>query len=98
MFWLDVGAEAGSLEELIGQVDALARLAEEVDRRLAEAGGLDGAVALVGRLRAIFDGVSSEDVERMLAKVAALQAGLEEVARRLAALRDLKTKIRSDAE
>ena len=95
VFWLDVGAEATSLEELVVQVDALARVAEEVDARLAGAGvgGLDGAVAIVARLRAVFDGVSSADLERMLGKVAALHAELEDVSRRLAAIRELKAKI-----
>jgi prefoldin subunit 5 len=92
VFWLDIGAEATSLEELVAQVNALARVAEEVDARLAGAGagGLDGAVAMYARLRAVFDGVSSADLERMAGRVAAIQAELEEVARRLAALRNIK--------
>jgi prefoldin subunit 5 len=90
VFWLDIGAEATSLEELVAQVNALARVAEEVDARLAGAGGLDAAVAMHARLRAVFDGVSAADLERMAGRVAAIQAELEEVARRLAALRNIK--------
>lgn len=95
MFWLDVGAEAATLEELVAKVDALARVAAEVDARLAGAGvgGLDGALALCARLRAVFDGISTADLERMVGQVAALQTRLEEAARRLVAVRELKATI-----
>ncbi len=83
------------MEELVAQVGALTRVAEELDARLAGAGigGLEGAVAICQRLRTIFAGVSAADIERMLGRVAALQAELEEVARRLASLRELKATI-----
>ncbi len=103
VFWLDALGDATSLQEVVAQVDALARVAEQVDARLAHAGvgGLAGAVALCERLRTVFDGVSAADLERMLGTVAALQADLEDVARGLAAIRDLKARIeriRSDGE
>jgi hypothetical protein len=68
VFWLDVGAEVASMEELVAQVGALTRVAEELDARLAGAGigGLEGAVAICQRLRTIFAGVSAADIERML--------------------------------
>lgn len=92
VFWLDVGAEATSAEALVAQLAALTRVAEELDARLAVAGvgGLEGAAGICERLRAVLDGISPDDLERMRRRVSELEAELADVARRLAALRELK--------
>jgi hypothetical protein len=92
VFWLDVGAEATSMEELVAQLIALTRVAEELDARIAGAGvgGLEGAAAISERLRTVLDGISSADLERMRGRISDLEAELADVAGRLAALRELK--------
>ena len=92
MFWLEVGAEKVSMGDVVAQVQALTQLAGDLDARLAEGGvgGLAGACAIYERLRDVLDGVSVEDLERMMRQVAELQNELVEVARRVAAVRELK--------
>jgi len=92
VFWLDARLETASLEELVPQLEALGRVASEIDARLARVGlgGLDGAVALHERLHAVLDAVSRDDLERMARQVEAVRRDLEGAARRIAALRELK--------
>jgi hypothetical protein len=92
VFWLELRAEEASMGDVVAQVQALTQLAGELDARLAAdgIGGLAGACAIYERLRAVLDGVSTADLERMTRQVAALQQELLEVARRVAAIRELK--------
>lgn len=92
MFWLEVGAERVSMGDVVAQVEALTQLAGEIDARLAAGGvgGLAGACAIYEQLRGVLDGVSVADLERMTRQVADLQRDLVEVARRVAAVRELK--------
>ena len=78
--------------EVVARVEALARLAGDLDARLADAGagGLAGACAIYERLRAVLDGVTVADLERMTAQVAEMRRALDEAARRIEALRALK--------
>ena len=93
MFWREIGAEKVALADVVEQAEALTTVAAELDRRLARAGvgGLEGACAIYERLRDVFDGVSIADVERMARQVAGLQGELAALARRLEAVRELKT-------
>jgi hypothetical protein len=93
VFWLGARWEAVSLEELVPQLEALGRVASELDARLARVGmgGIEGAAALHERIRAVVDAVSRDDLERMTRQVEHMQRELGEIARGLAALRDLKT-------
>ena len=98
MFWREIGAEKVALADVVAQAEALTTVAAELDRRLAGAGvgGLEGAVAIYERLRDVFDGVSIADVERMARQVAELQGELAALARRLEAVRELKTMLDRD--
>ena len=91
VLWVDAATEE-TLGKLVPQLAALTELATELDQRLAGAGmgGLEGVVALYGRLKAVLDGIAAEDLERMAARIESLQRTLGEVERRLAALRELK--------
>jgi hypothetical protein len=95
VFWLDLASAEVSAETLLPQLEALGRLASELDVRFAGAGlgGIEGAVALHQQLRAVLDGLTFEDIERMAGQVAAVEAALLEIRRRLEALRELKTLI-----
>jgi hypothetical protein len=97
VFWLDAGA-AASMNELLPQLEALTQLASELDARLAGAGlgGFDGALALHARLRAVLDGVTGDDLDRMRRHVAHLQEELGAAARGLAALLELKKRLPAD--
>jgi hypothetical protein len=92
VFWLEVGDENVSMGEVVAQVQALTQLAGEIDARLAAGGvgGLSGACAIYAQLRGVLDAVSAADLERMTRQVADLQRHLEQVARRVAAIKDLK--------
>ncbi len=94
MLWVDAGAEE-ALGQLVPQLAALAELAADLDGRLAGAGmgGLEGVVALYGRMKAVLDGIAAEDLERMAARIETLQQALTEIDRRLAALRELKALV-----
>jgi hypothetical protein len=92
VFWLATGAEELSMGQVVTQVEALAQLARDIDARLAAGGtgGLAGTGAIYEQLRAVLDGVTAGDLERMTRRVADLQRELAEVTRRIAAMRDLK--------
>jgi hypothetical protein len=92
VFWREIGAQKIALADVVEQAEALTTVAAEIDRRLAHAGvgGLEGAVAVYDRLRAVFDGVSIADVERMARQVADLQGELTALARRIESVRELK--------
>ena len=92
MFWREIGAQKIALADVVEQAEALTTVAAEIDRRLAHAGvgGVEGAVAIYERLRVVFDGVSSADVERMARQVADLQGELTALARRIESVRELK--------
>ena len=98
MFWREIGAEKVALADVVEQAQALTTVAEELDRHLARSGvgGLEGAVAIYERLRDVFDGISIADVERMARQVTELQGELAELARRLDAVRELKTMLDRD--
>jgi hypothetical protein len=100
VFWREIGAEKVALADLVEQAEALTTVAAELDRRLACAGvgGLDGACAIYERLRDVFDRVSIADVERMARQVAGLQGELAALARRLEAVRELKTMLDRDGD
>jgi hypothetical protein len=95
VFWLDLALAKVSAETLAPELDALGRLASELDVRFAGAGlgGIEGAVALHQRLRAVLDGLTVEDLERMARQVAAVEQALTEIRRRLEELRELKMLI-----
>ena len=95
VFWLDLALADVSAETLVPQLDALGRLASELDVRFAGAGlgGIEGAVAMHQQLRAVLDGLTLEDLDRMAGQVAAVEGAMREIRRRLEALRELKTLI-----
>jgi NADH dehydrogenase FAD-containing subunit len=95
VFWLELAMAEVSAETLVPQLEALGRLASEVDVRVAGAGlgGIEGAVALHQKLRAILDGLTVEDLERMARQVAALEQAMTEIRRRLEELLELKTLV-----
>jgi hypothetical protein len=95
VFWLELALAEVSAETLVPQLEALGQLASELDVRFGGAGlgGIEGAVALHQRLRAVLDGLAVEDLERMARQVAALEQAITEIRRRLEELRDLKTLI-----
>src|SRR5262245_55734846 len=96
VFWRhEPSLAAGGIERLALELAALAAFASEIDGKLAATGvgGLEGAAALHRRLHAVLDDVSCEDLARMAARVQDLVRGLEDIDRRLAALRELKTAL-----
>jgi hypothetical protein len=95
VFWLDLFSADLSAETLAPQLEALGRLASELDVRFAGAGlgGIEGVVALHERLRAVLDGLTAEDLERMTRQVAAIERALTEIRSRLDALRELKALV-----
>ena len=99
VFWFRLASAGVSAETLAPQLEALGQLASELDVRLAGAGlgGIEGAVALHQRLRAVLDGLTVEDLERMARQVAAVEAAMREIRRRLEELRDLKILIEATA-
>jgi hypothetical protein len=98
VFWLDLVSADLSAETLAAQLDALGRLASELDVHFADAGlgGIEGVVAAHERLRAVLDGLTLEDVERMARQVAAIEGALTEIRARLETLRDLKRLVERD--
>jgi hypothetical protein len=95
VFWLDLASAAVSAETLVPQLEALGKLASELDVRFAGAGlgGIEGAVGLHERLRAVLDGLSLEDLDSMARQVAAVEAAMREIRRRLEEIRDLKALV-----
>jgi hypothetical protein len=98
VFWLDLVSADPSAETIAAQLDALGRLASEIDLHFASAGvgGIEGAAALHARLRAVLEGLTLEDVERMARQVAAIEQALTEIRERLEKLRDLKRLVDRD--
>ena len=92
VFWLDLASARVSAETLVPELEALGRLASELDVRFAGAGlgGIEGAVELHQRLRALLDGLTAEDLERMARQVTAVEQAMREIRRRLEELRELK--------
>ena len=92
VFWLELSSAKVTADTLAPQLEALGRLASELDVRFAGAGlgGIEGAVTLHARLRAALDGLDLDDIERMARQVAAVEEALLEIRRRLEELRDLK--------
>jgi NADH dehydrogenase FAD-containing subunit len=97
VFWLDLASGELSADILGPQLEALGRLASELDVRIAGAGlgGIEGAVALQQPQRAVLDGITLEDLERMALQVAAMEQAITEIRRRLEELRDLKILVES---
>jgi NADH dehydrogenase FAD-containing subunit len=95
VFWLRLASAGVSAETLTPQLEALGQLASELDVRFAGAGlgGIEGAVVLHERLRAVLDGLTVEDLERMARQVAAVEGAMREIRRRLEELRDLKALV-----
>lgn len=98
VFWLDLVSADPSAETIAAQLDALGRLASELDVHFASAGlgGIEGAVALHERLRAVLDGLTLEDIERMARQVAAIEGALTEIRGRLETLREAKRRVDRD--
>ena len=92
VFWLEIGTEKLSMGDVVARVEALTQLAGDLDARLSDkgVGGLAGACAIYERLRDVLDSVSQANLAHMMQQVAALERDLTEVARRVAAIRELK--------
>jgi hypothetical protein len=92
VFWRDATAADESAEQLVPGLAALTQFTCELDVRLAGVGlgGLQGVVDLHQRLRAVLDGATLADLERMTTLVASVQRDLVELDRRLAELRSMK--------
>lgn len=93
--WLALEQESTETDGLglvVPRLDAVLRFADELHARLAGAGvdGIAGALGLDRRLRAVFDGIGSADIERLIADAAALGRAFEEMAHALESLRRLK--------
>jgi hypothetical protein len=95
VFWRIGGLLDAELSRLVPELDALATLAGDVDRKLAVLGigGIEGAAASWRRLHEVLDGISSADLERMAEEVRALERRLTDIAERVSALRDVKARI-----
>ena len=85
----------GGGEELLRELEAISRFAEELRARLSTAGvdGLEGALAAHGRIRSALDAVSSVELAEMRARIATLASALAEVVARLERLRRLKEAV-----
>src|SRR5215475_3326686 len=92
VFWLRLASAEVSADTLAPQLEALGQLASELDVRFAGAGlgGIEGAVELHQRLRAVLDGLTAEDLERMARQVTAVEQAMREIRRRLEELLELK--------
>lgn len=95
MFWRIGGLADAELLRLVPELDALAALAGDLDRKLATlgVGGIEGAAATWRRLHEVLDGISSADLARMAEDVRALERRLTDIAERMRALRDVKARI-----
>ncbi|HEV7733818.1 MAG TPA: hypothetical protein VGR62_16735 [Candidatus Binatia bacterium] len=91
MLWL-VATPAD--DDLVAAHDALVRVAADLDRRLDGAGlhGVDDVLDAHRRLRAVIDGLASDDVARMTETVAAVRDWVETVAAQLERLRAIKAR------
>lgn len=100
VFWLDLASTDVSAETLARHLEALGRVATELDVQFAGAGmgGIEGAVALHERLRAVLDGLTLEDVERMVRQVAAIERALIELRGQLERLREVKRRVDGGGE
>lgn len=80
------------VEQLKGQLEALAAFTADLDRRLSEAGvsGIEGALDLHRRITAALEAVTITDLDRVRTDVDALTTLLGDIAARLATLRRLK--------
>ena len=78
--------------ELLRDLEAISRFAEELRVRLSGTGldGLQGTLAAHARLRSALEAVSSNELDEMRARIAALTGMLADVAARLERLRRLK--------
>ena len=88
-------AEGGA--ELLRDLEAISRFAEELRVRLSSAGldGLEGVLAAHVRIRSALESVSSDELDEMRARIAALRGVLGEAAERLERLRRLKESLAS---
>ena len=93
--WLALEQESTSTDGLglvVPRLEAVLQFADELRARLAGAGvdGIAGALGLDRQLRAVFAGIGSADIERLIAEAAALGRAFEEMAQALESLRRLK--------
>jgi hypothetical protein len=93
--WLALEQESTSIDGLglvVPRLEAVLQFADELRARLAGVGvdGIAGALGLDRQLRAVFAGIGSADIERLIAEAAALGRAFEEMAQALESLRRLK--------
>jgi len=84
-----------AVELVLPELAALALFADELGRRLGSDGfdGLSELASLRARLRTILDGIPTADLERAQAVLGELVAALEDVARRLERLAQVKRAV-----
>jgi hypothetical protein len=84
-----------SLDDLGREAEHLLRYRVEIDRRLVErgVGSIDDLVALYDQMRGALGDLSSEEIAWMQDRIERLVERLEEHARGLAQIRDLKLQI-----
>jgi len=95
--WLTIGSRPHekAVELVLPELAALALFADELGRRLGHDGfdGLSEIASLHGRLRALLASIPDGDLERAHAALGELVAALEDVARRLEQLAQLKRAV-----
>ena len=89
---LEQGSTDGGLGLVVPRLEAVLQFTQELRARLAgtEADGIAGVLELDRRLRAVFAGIGSAEIERLIADAAALERAFEEMAGALESLRRLK--------
>jgi hypothetical protein len=95
--WLTIGSRPyeDAVELVLPELAALALFADELGRRLGHDGfdGLSELASLHGRLRTLLAAIPNGDLERAHAALGELVAALEDAARRLERLAQLKRAV-----
>lgn len=80
------------MENLLAQLEALSRVASDIDGalRTSGVGGYRDAVDLCQRLKDALDAVRLDEIEDMTASIAAVITNLRELEQRVSQVRELK--------
>lgn len=88
-------SDGARLEQILPRLEALAQFAGELDARLRAAGvdGVDGALDLDRRLRAVLDTFSRDEIGRVAEAAVVLRRGLDAVLEGLDRVARLKAQL-----
>lgn len=83
------------MEQILAQLEAIVHFTEELRARLGTGGadGVEGVLALYGRMKGALDAIPVAEIDRITAEVEALGRVVDEMRRDLSSLKRLKERL-----